>query len=96
MTPEFETRMSISPGLLDGGVDAGLVGHVQAQPLVDVKAVQCARIPRGGDHAVAALGQFDGGGSTDALGGTRDQDRGHSSGYSLLLKVLVRCRYRHG
>jgi hypothetical protein len=41
-------------GLRDGGVDAGLVGHVQAQPLVDLKAIQGARVPRGRDHAMTA------------------------------------------
>ena len=47
-------------GILDGGVDAGLVGHVQAQPLVDVKAVRVSvagvlsgcprRVRHGWDH----------------------------------------------
>ncbi|MEU2358654.1 hypothetical protein ABZ599_37795 [Streptomyces misionensis] len=48
-------------GPRDGGVDAGLVGDVQPQPLVDVEIVQRARVSGSGPGAMAVLGRFGGG-----------------------------------
>ena len=62
--------------LRDGAIDAGLVGHVQAQSLVHRAVSQAVRIPCSGDDPVAAPSDLDGGGSADPLGGAGNQDRG--------------------
>ena len=56
MTPAFEIEDVDLAGLRNGGVDAGLVGYVKPQPMVDVEAAQGARVAGGGDDAVAATG----------------------------------------
>lgn len=60
-------------GILDGLVDALLNSDIEAQALVDGQVSQRFRTTRGGDHAVAPAGQFDGDGSADALGRAGDQ-----------------------
>jgi hypothetical protein len=70
--------------LRDGAIDAGLVGHVEAQSQVRVEVIQAVRIPRSRDDAVAAPGDLDDGGSADPLGRAGNQDRGHGACASFL------------
>lgn len=62
------------PGVLDGCIDAGLVGHIETQALGDLETVERAGVARRRDDAVAALGELGGGCTADALGGASDED----------------------
>ena len=65
------------PGLPDRRGDAVGVGDVEREPLVRGQAGERARVPRGGDHPVAAAGELRRRRAADALGRSGDQYRCH-------------------